>query len=63
MDVEYNYDFIVIGGGSGGLSAGKRAAKHGKKVCIVDFVKPSPQGIFYLLILFRSSLGAWRNLC
>lgn len=39
------FDLIVIGGGSGGLSVGQEAAiKYGKKVCIVDFVKPSPQG-------------------
>lgn len=44
MDQEYSYDFIVIGGGSGGLSACKRAAKHGKKVAVIDYVKPSPQG-------------------
>jgi thioredoxin reductase (NADPH) len=34
----------VIGAGSGGLAAAKRAAAHGKKVAIADFVKPSPQG-------------------
>ena len=38
------YDFAVIGGGSGGLAAAKEAAKHGKKVVVFDFVKPSPQG-------------------
>jgi len=38
------YDLAVIGGGSGGLAAAKEAAKHGKKVVVFDFVKPSPQG-------------------
>jgi len=41
---EYEYDLIVIGGGSGGLAAAKEAAKFGKKVACLDFVKPSPQG-------------------
>ena len=44
MNVEYNYDFFVIGGGSGGISAAKSAAKYGAKVALADFVKPSPQG-------------------
>ena len=29
---KYDYDLIVIGGGSGGLAASKRAAELGKKV-------------------------------
>merc|ERR1712215_8326 len=40
----YDYDIIVIGGGSGGLSASKEAARLGKKVAVCDFVKPSPAG-------------------
>eukprot|EP01029_Cantina_marsupialis_P026648 TRINITY_DN7214_c0_g2_i1.p1 TRINITY_DN7214_c0_g2~~TRINITY_DN7214_c0_g2_i1.p1 ORF type:complete len:408 (+),score=115.12 TRINITY_DN7214_c0_g2_i1:115-1338(+) len=40
----FKYDLIVIGGGSGGLSAAKEAARLGKKVCILDFVKPSNTG-------------------
>ena len=42
MIVEYTYDFFVIGGGSGGISAAKSAAKYGAKVALADFVKPSP---------------------
>eukprot|EP00741_Cyanophora_paradoxa_P008397 tig00001307_g8124.t1 len=41
---EYEYDFIVIGGGSGGLAASKEAAKLGARVACLDFVVPSPQG-------------------
>ncbi|KAK6046742.1 pyridine nucleotide-disulfide oxidoreductase [Cooperia oncophora] len=41
---DHKYDLIVIGGGSGGLAAAKMAALHGKKVAVLDFVKPSPQG-------------------
>lgn len=41
---EYDYDLIVIGGGSGGLAASKEAASLGKKVAVFDFVQPSPQG-------------------
>jgi len=40
----FDYDLIVIGGGSGGLAASKEAAKLGKKVAVCDFVKPSPAG-------------------
>ena len=40
----YDYDIIVIGGGSGGLAASKEAAKHGLKVAVYDFVKPTPIG-------------------
>uniref|UniRef100_I2CP09 Thioredoxin reductase n=2 Tax=Nannochloropsis gaditana TaxID=72520 RepID=I2CP09_NANGC len=40
----YTYDLIVIGGGSGGLAAAKEAAKHGAKVALFDYVKPSTQG-------------------
>lgn len=38
------YDLIVIGGGSGGLAASKEAVKLGKKVALLDYVKPSPIG-------------------
>ena len=40
----YDYDLIVIGGGSGGLAASKEAAALGKKVALLDFVVPTPQG-------------------
>ncbi|XP_038636303.1 thioredoxin reductase 1, cytoplasmic-like [Scyliorhinus canicula] len=40
----YDYDLIVIGGGSGGLAASKEAAKYGKKVLVLDYVKPTPLG-------------------
>jgi thioredoxin reductase (NADPH) len=40
----YDYDLIVIGGGSGGLSASKEAALLGAKVVLLDYVKPSWQG-------------------
>uniref|UniRef100_A0A1I7XS38 Glutaredoxin domain-containing protein n=1 Tax=Heterorhabditis bacteriophora TaxID=37862 RepID=A0A1I7XS38_HETBA len=41
---DHKYDLIVIGGGSGGLAAAKEAARLGKKVACLDYVKPSPQG-------------------
>lgn len=41
---QYDYDLLVIGGGSGGLACAKEAASLGKKVCLLDFVVPSPAG-------------------
>jgi len=40
----YDYDLVVIGGGSGGLAASKEAASLGAKVACLDYVKPSPAG-------------------
>ncbi|XP_074863880.1 thioredoxin reductase 1, cytoplasmic [Carettochelys insculpta] len=40
----YDYDLIVIGGGSGGLAASKEAASYGKKVLVLDYVMPTPLG-------------------
>jgi len=41
---EFEYDLVVIGGGSGGLAASKEAAALGKKVAVLDFVKPTESG-------------------
>uniref|UniRef100_UPI00398F3399 thioredoxin reductase 3 n=1 Tax=Pristiophorus japonicus TaxID=55135 RepID=UPI00398F3399 len=40
----YDYDLIVIGGGSGGLAASKEAALLGRKVMVLDYVVPTPRG-------------------
>ena len=40
----YDFDLAIIGGGSGGLAASKRAADHGAKVVLFDYVSPSPAG-------------------
>lgn len=46
MEVErqFDYDYFVVGGGSGGMASAKAAAALGAKVAIADFVKPSTQG-------------------
>uniref|UniRef100_A0A3B3SG51 Thioredoxin reductase 2 n=1 Tax=Paramormyrops kingsleyae TaxID=1676925 RepID=A0A3B3SG51_9TELE len=41
---KYEYDIVVIGGGSGGLACAKEAAQYGKKVAVLDYVDPSPKG-------------------
>uniref|UniRef100_A0A182QER2 thioredoxin-disulfide reductase (NADPH) n=1 Tax=Anopheles farauti TaxID=69004 RepID=A0A182QER2_9DIPT len=40
----YDYDLVVIGGGSGGLACAKQAVQLGAKVAVLDYVKPSPRG-------------------
>lgn len=40
----YDYDLVVIGGGSGGLACSKTAAMLGAKVLCLDFVPPTPIG-------------------
>jgi thioredoxin reductase (NADPH) len=42
--MQYDFDFIVIGGGSGGIAAAKEAALLGARTAMLDFVKPSPHG-------------------
>jgi len=41
---KFDYDLVVIGGGSGGLAASKEAARLGAKVAVLDYVKPTPYG-------------------
>ncbi len=40
---DYEYDCIVIGGGTGGLSFAQEARKLGLSVALFDYVDPSPQ--------------------
>jgi len=40
----FDFDLVVIGGGSGGLACSKEAAALGARVACLDFVKPSWRG-------------------
>ncbi|XP_017004225.2 thioredoxin reductase 2, mitochondrial [Drosophila takahashii] len=40
----YDYDLVVLGGGSAGLACAKEAADCGARVLCFDFVKPTPSG-------------------
>ncbi|XP_030377923.1 thioredoxin reductase 1, mitochondrial isoform X2 [Scaptodrosophila lebanonensis] len=40
----YDYDLIVIGGGSAGLACAKEAVACGARVVCLDYVKPTPLG-------------------
>lgn len=40
----HQFDLIVIGGGSGGISCAREAAKLGARVALLDYVDPSPKG-------------------
>uniref|UniRef100_A0A674AXU7 Thioredoxin reductase 2 n=1 Tax=Salmo trutta TaxID=8032 RepID=A0A674AXU7_SALTR len=40
----FDYDLVVIGGGSGGLACSKEAAQLGQKVAVLDYVEPSVKG-------------------
>eukprot|EP01084_Bolivina_argentea_P069323 126169_1 len=44
LDHGYDYDLIVIGGGSGGISCAKEAASLGAKVALFDYVTPTIHG-------------------
>ncbi|XP_062873482.1 thioredoxin reductase 2, tandem duplicate 2 [Trichomycterus rosablanca] len=41
---KFDYDLVVIGGGSGGLACSKEAAHLGQNVAVLDFVEPSLRG-------------------
>ncbi|KAH8286083.1 hypothetical protein KR054_002294 [Drosophila jambulina] len=40
----YDYDLVVLGGGSAGLACAKEAAGCGSRVLCFDYVKPTPVG-------------------
>ena len=42
---KFDYDMIVIGGGSGGLACAKEAGKNGARVLALDYVSPSPSSL------------------
>jgi thioredoxin reductase (NADPH) len=43
-DHQFDFDLVVIGGGSGGLACAQAASKLGARVACLDFVKPTIHG-------------------
>jgi thioredoxin reductase (NADPH) len=43
-EMTFDYDLLVIGGGSGGLAAAKKASELGARTALCDFVQPTPIG-------------------
>lgn len=44
FDQNKEYDLVVIGGGTGGITVASEARKLGLSVALFDYVSPSPQG-------------------
>lgn len=44
FDSAKEYDLVVIGGGTGGITAASEARAAGMSVALFDYVSPSPQG-------------------
>jgi thioredoxin reductase (NADPH) len=44
FDANKEYDLVVIGGGTGGITAAVEARKLGMSVALFDYVAPSPAG-------------------
>jgi succinate dehydrogenase/fumarate reductase flavoprotein subunit len=42
FDETKEYDLVVIGGGTGGITAASEARKLGLSVALFDYVSPSP---------------------
>ena len=34
--MSFDYDYVVIGGGSGGIASARRAASYGAKVALIE---------------------------
>ncbi|ALC44269.1 Trxr-2 [Drosophila busckii] len=41
---KFDYDLVVLGGGSGGLACAKEAVEYGARVLCFDYVTPTPAG-------------------
>ena len=54
-DTKYDYDYFVIGGGSGGVRSSRIASQHGARVALAEAKKLGKN--------FHSNFSAISNLC
>lgn len=56
-----HYDYLVIGGGSGGVSSARRAASHGAKVALIEGTPNLVRGGSRVMITVHSSSSSSRE--
>ena len=57
------YDYLVIGGGSGGIASARRAAEFGAKVALVEAGKLGGTCvIFFACSFYKRHKSMWSNI-
>lgn len=72
MSAKSVYDFLVIGGGSGGMASARRAASHGAKVALIEQSRLGgtcvnvgcvPKKLFYNAAFIKETIGQAKSYC